>query len=330
MEFLARPAAAAVLALAAGATLAVQPVTAPVPPVVAAAVEMVALPSWLGWVSDGTDVLTAQIGAIANGLRDEIENPVPILTVAVRNQIGNAQTAGSALVDTVQVLATGLVSVPELLLNAAFDVIANPLAIPAVLIGLVSTVLSTATAAVGPLGAAVVSVVNNTVNRAVGVAGAVAGNLAPIGAALFNVPVAIGNALVSAAAAVVGSLVTLNPFSVIGAVGDGLVGVEAASFNAAAGVATAVGNLRSAVRVAMAYPLPAAALPAAAKSAAAQTVPAAASRSAARPVQAPRSDVLRLPSAAAKAAQPAAAGTATTRRTPDRPAKAAAARAARS
>jgi len=227
---------------------------------VAAAVELAALPSWLGWVDDGTALLTAQIGALANGLINEIEDPLPIAATVLRNQVFNAQDLGSALVTSAQVVLSGLVSVPDLLLNAAFDVIANPLSIPAVLTGLVADLIGTAGAAVAPLGSALTSFAEDTVTRAVGAFNAVVAGSAPIGAALLNLPFAVGTAIVDAVLGVAGSLATLNPLNVISAAGDGLVDVEAATFNAVAAVAAAAGNLRSNVRAALAYPLPAAAL----------------------------------------------------------------------
>lgn len=266
--------------LAAAGALAIVPVTAPAGPprVVSAPIAMAALPSWLQWVDDGTDLLAAQIAAIANGIQNELEDPLPIATTVLTNQVINVQDVGGALVTSAQVALTGLVSVPDLLLNAVFDAIANPLGIPLILAGLVADVVNTATAAVAPLGAVLTDLVTTTVTRAFGAGNAVLANLGPIGAALIGVPVAIGTAIVNAGVAVAGSVLTLNPFAVIGAIGDGLVDVEAASFNSVAAVAAAAGDLRSDVRTALAFPRPAAAVPAsagpvAARAAAAQVVP---------------------------------------------------------
>lgn len=252
--------AVGIAALVAG-TVAVGPTATPSAPpaVVTSAVHLAALPSWLQWVDNGTIVLSAQIAAIANGLQNELDDPVPIVSAILRNQVFTIQNVGGALITATQVLTTGLISVPQLLLNGFFDVIANPLAIPAVLTGLVTTVVNTVNAAVTPVSAALGTVVSQTVSRAVGVFNVLTANLGAIGGALINVPVAIVNAIGAAALGVVGSLATLNPLDVVGAVGDGLVGIETATFNSAAGVATAVGNTRQAVRAAVSYPLPAAA-----------------------------------------------------------------------
>lgn len=250
--------------LLAGVVSAVNPTPA-APPVTAPAIELAALPSWLRWVNDGTDALTAQIAAIAAGVQNEIEDPVPIIATIVGNQIINAQDLGSALVTSTQVVLTALARIPDLLLNAAFDVIANPLSLPGVLTRLLGTVVNTANAAITPVRAALTSLLNTTTARIIGVTKALAGNVGAIGTALANVPVAIGTAIVNAAVAVAGSVFSLNPFNVIGAAGEGLVEIEVATFNAAGRVGRAVGNLRSAVRAAVAYPLPAASVPAPAR-----------------------------------------------------------------
>lgn len=223
-------------------------------------IELAALPSWLQWVDNGTALLSAQIAAVANLVQNEIDDPLPIAATVAQNQIINAQNLGTAALNSAQVLVTGLVRVPDLLLNAVFDAIANPLSIPLILSGLVTTFINTATGAVTPLVSALTSLVTTTVTRAFGAGNAVIANVVPIGAALIGVPIAIGNAVIGAAAAVVGSVLTLNPFNVIGAVGDGLVGIEAAAANSVIGVAAAVGKLRSDVRSAIAYPRPAAAV----------------------------------------------------------------------
>lgn len=262
MYVIARPLVAVGAAAMAAAAVA-GPVAQSAPPPgatgIAMAVELAALPSWLGWVDDGTALVTAQIAAIANGLVNEIGDPLPIAATVLRNQFFNAQDLGSALVTSAQVVLSGLVSVPDLLLNAVFDAVANPLSIPAVLTGLVADLIGTAGAAVAPLGSALTSLFEDTVTRAVGAFNAIVGGSAPIGAALINLPLAIGGAVVDATLGVVGSLATLNPLNVISAAGDGLVDIEAATFNAVASVAAAAGNLRSNVRAALAYPLPAAA-----------------------------------------------------------------------
>lgn len=253
----------------AGTIVTAAPVVTPLPSapaVVSAPVDLAVLPSWLQWVNNGTTVLSAQIAAIAGGLQNELDNPVPIVSAILRNQVFNIQDVGGALITAAQVLTTGLVGVPQLLLNGFFDIVANPLNIPAVLTGLVTTVINTVNAAITPVSAAVTSLVSATVSRAVGVFTVTTANLGAIGAAVLNVPVAIANAIGAAALGVVGSLATLNPLNVIGAVGDAVVSVEAAAFNSAAGVATAVGNLRQAIRAAVSYPLPAAAVHVAAQS----------------------------------------------------------------
>lgn len=219
-------------------------------------IELVALPSWLQWVDDGTAALTAQIGAIAGGLQNELDNPVPIISAVLRNQVFNVQDVGGALITSAQVLASAVVSVPALLLNAVFDAVSNPLNIPVILAALVADVITTANAAVAPVTAALTGLATETFTRAVGVVNAVIGNLAPIGAAVINVPVAVANAIGAAALGVVGSVLTLNPLNVVGAIGDGLVDIETTSFNAVAAVGTAVGNLREAVAAAVSFPLP--------------------------------------------------------------------------
>ena len=246
------------------------------PAEVSAAVELAALPSWLQWVNNGTTVLSAQIAAIAGGLQNELDNPAPIVSALLRNQVFNVQNVGGALITAAQVLTTGLISVPQLLLNGFFDIIANPLNTPAVITGLVTTVVNTVNAAITPVSAAVTALVSATVSRAVGVFTVMTANLGAIGGAVLNVPVAVANAIGAAALGVVGSLATLNPLNVIGAVGDGAVTIEAAVFNSAAGVATAVGNLRQAIRAAVSYPLPAAAVPVAAQAVSAKAAAAAA------------------------------------------------------
>lgn len=282
-----RPWTAAGVALLAAGTVAVGPAPAaePVPTVAGAAIELAALPSWLQWVSNGTNLLNAQIAAIANGIQNEIDDPVPILTTVLRNQIVNAQDVGGAAVTAAQVVITGLVSAPNLALNAVFDALANPLAIPAILAGLVSNVVNIATSAVAPLASALTSLASNTITRAIGAANAVIANLAGIGGSLIGVPVAIGNALVGAAAAVVGSVLTLNPLNVISTVGDSLVNIEAASVNSVAAVLGAVNDLRADVRTAIAYPLPAAARPASSGAARSPSGPAERSRPAAKQVR---------------------------------------------
>ena len=282
-----RPWNAAGVALLAAGTVAVGPAPAaePVPTVAGAAIELAALPSWLQWVSNGTNLLNAQIAAIANGIQNEIDDPVPILTTVLRNQIVNAQDVGGAAVTAAQVVITGLVSAPNLALNAVFDALANPLAIPAILAGLVSNVVNIATSAVAPLASALTSLASNTITRAIGAANAVIANLAGIGGSLIGVPVAIGNALVGAAAAVVGSVLTLNPLNVISTVGDSLVNIEAASVNSVAAVLGAVNDLRADVRTAIAYPLPAAARPASSGAARSPSGPAERSRPAAKQVR---------------------------------------------
>ena len=252
------------VALLAAGTVAVGPAPAaePVPTVAGAAIELAALPSWLQWVSNGTNLLNAQIAAIANGIQNEIDDPVPILSTVLRNQIVNAQDVGDAAVIAAQVVISGLVSAPNLVLNAVFDALANPLAIPAILTGLVGNVVNIATSAVAPLASALTALASNTITRAIGAANALVANLAGIGGSLIGVPVAIGNALVGAAAAVVGSVLTLNPLNVISTVGDSLVNIEAASVNSVAAVLGAVSDLRADVRTAIAYPLPAASRPA--------------------------------------------------------------------
>lgn len=270
MHAAARPWAAAGVALVAAGAIAVGPAPSaePLPRTVAgAAIELSALPSWLQWVSTGTTVLNAQIAAIANVIQNEIDEPVPILSTIARNLIVDAQDVGGAGVTAAQVVISGLVSAPNLLLNAAFDAIANPLAIPAILAGLVSNVVSVATSAITPVTAALSTLVSTTLTRAIGVANAVIANLGSIGGALIGVPVAIGNALVGAAVSVAGSVLTLNPFNVISAAGDAVVNVEAVSVNSVATVFGAVGKLRADVRAAVAFPLPAAALPAAPRAA---------------------------------------------------------------
>ena len=282
-----RPWTAAGVALLAAGTVAVGPAPAaePVPTVAGAAIELAALPSWLQWVSNGTNLLNAQIAAIANGIQNEIDDPVPILSTVLRNQIVNAQDVGGAAVTAAQVVITGLVSAPNLALNAVFDALANPLAIPAILAGLVSNVVNIATSAVAPLASALTSLASNTITRAIGAANAVIANLAGIGGSLIGVPVAIGNALVGAAAAVVGSVLTLNPLNVISTVGDSLVNIEAASVNSVAAVLGAVNDLRADVRTAIAYPLPAAARPASSGAARSPSGPAERSRPAAKQVR---------------------------------------------
>jgi len=266
MHVTVRPWVTASAALVVAGTVAAGPVPGtgrPPATVAVPAVELVALPSWLQWVNNGTAALTAQIAAIANGLQNELDNPLPIAGAILRNQLINVSDVGGALITSAQVLTTALVGVPQLLLNAVFDAIANPLSIPAILTGLVGTVVSTATAAVTPVTAALTGLAATTLTRAVGVFNAAVAAIGPISAALVNVPFAVGGAAVAAASGVVGSLLTLNPFTVIGAVGDGLVTLETASFSAAAGVVAAVGNLRQAVRAAVSYPLPAASVTAA-------------------------------------------------------------------
>jgi len=268
MHLAVRPWAAATVALVAVGTVAPAPAAeVTVPTVAGAAIELAALPSWLQWVSNGTTVLNAQIAAIANAVQNEIDEPVPILSTIARNLIVDAQDVGDAGVTAAQVVITGLVSAPNLLLNAVFDAIANPLAIPAILVGLVNTVINTVTSATSPVVAALTSLASTTVTRAIGAVNAVIANLGSIGGALIGVPVAIGNALVGAAVSVAGSVLTLNPFNVISAVGDAVVNVEAVSVNSVAAVFSAVSKLRADVRAAVAFPLPAAALPAAARAA---------------------------------------------------------------
>lgn len=265
MHVIARPLAVSCAALLVGGAvvqgpLASQVASTPAPPsVVAAAVELAALPTWLQWVDSGTAALTAQIAAIAGGLENELDDPVPIISALLRNQVINVQDVGGALITSAQVLATGLVSVPEVLLNAVFDIIANPLNIPAVLTGILTTVINTANAAITPVTAALTSLATTTFTRAVGVFNAVLANAGAIGGALINVPIAVGTAIVNAALGVVGSVVSLNPLNVIGAVGDGLVSIETTAFNSVAAVSAAVGTLRQAVRAAVSFPLPAAA-----------------------------------------------------------------------
>ena len=220
------------------------------------AVELAVLPSWLQWVDDGTTALTAQIAAIAGGLQSELDNPVPIVSAVLRNQVFNVQDVGGALITSAQVLASAAVSVPALLLNAVFDAVSNPLSIPTILTALVADVIITANAAVAPVTAALSALATETFTRAVGVVNAVIANAAPIAGAVINVPVAIANAIGAAALGVAGSVLTLNPLNVVGAIGDGLVDIETTSFNAVAAVGTAVGNLREAVAAAVSFPLP--------------------------------------------------------------------------
>jgi hypothetical protein len=266
MHVITRPLAISCAALLVGGAVVQGPLTTPVaslpapPSVVAAAVELAALPTWLQWVNSGTAALTAQIAAIAGGLEDELDDPVPIISALLRNQVINVQDVGGALITSAQVLATGLVSVPQVLLNAVSDIIANPLNIPAVLTGIITTVINTANAAITPVTAALTSLATTTFTRAVGVVNAVLANAGAIGGALINVPIAIGTAIVNAALGVVGSVISLNPLNVIGAVGDGLVSIETTAFNSVAAVSAAAGTLRQAVRVAVSFPLPAAAV----------------------------------------------------------------------
>lgn len=266
MHVITRPLAISCAALLVGGAIMQGPLTSPVasipagPSVVGAAVELAALPTWLQWVNSGTAALTAQIAAIAGGLENELDDPVPIISALLRNQVINVQDVGGALITSAQVLATGLVSVPQVLLNAVSDIIANPLNIPAVLTGIIATVINTANAAIIPVTAALTALATTTITRAVGVFNAVLGNAGAIGGALINVPIAIGTAIVNAALGVVGSVVTLNPLNVIGAVGDGLVSIETTAFNSVAAVSAAAGTLRQAVRVAVSFPLPAAAV----------------------------------------------------------------------
>lgn len=222
----------------------------------APAVELAALPSWLQWVDDGTTALTAQIAAIAGGLQSELDNPVPIVSAVLRNQVFNVQDVGGALITSAQVLASAAVGVPALLLNAVFDAVSNPLSIPVILTALVADVINTANAAVAPVTAALSALATETFTRAVGVVNAVIANAAPIAGAVINVPVAIANAIGAAALGVAGSVLSLNPLNVVGAIGDGLVDIETTSFNAVAAVGTAVGNLREAVAAAVSFPLP--------------------------------------------------------------------------
>lgn len=282
MHVITRPLVTSCAAMLVGGALMQGPLSNPVaslpapPSVVAAAVELAALPTWLQWVNSGTAALTAQIAAVAGGLENELDDPVPIISALLRNQVINVQDIGGALITSAQVLTTGLVSVPQVLLNAVFDIIANPLNIPAVLTGIIATVINTANAAITPVTAALTSLATTTFTRAVGVFNAVLANAGAIGGALLNVPIAIGTAIVNAALGVVGSVVTLNPLNVIGAVGDGLVSIETTAFNSVAAVSAAAGTLRQAVRVAVSYPLPAVAVRA--------VRPAAASNDAAQPV----------------------------------------------
>lgn len=248
------------LLLAGAVTLA--PVTVPAvapPTVVVSAIELAALPTWLQWVDNGTTALGAQVAAVVGGVQNELQHPVPILGAMLRNQLINAQNVGGALVNSAQALAGALVSLPQQLVNAAVSAITNPLTIPVVLPVMWGAVVAAATALIDPIGKALATLATTTFGRATGVFNAVVANIGPIVGALINIPGAIGGAVLASALSVAGSVASLNPFNVIGAVGDGLVNVETAAFNAAAGAATAVGNMRRAVTAAVSYPLPAAA-----------------------------------------------------------------------
>ena len=296
MHVIIRPLAISCAALLVGGAVVQGPLATPVvslpapPSVVSAAVELAALPTWLQWVNSGTAALSAQIAAIAGGLENELDDPVPIISALLRNQVINIQDVGGALITSAQVLATGVVSVPQLLLNAVVDIIANPLNIPAVLTGIIATVINTANAAITPVTAALTSLATTTFTRAVGVFNAVLANAGAIGGALLNVPIAIGTAIVNAALGVVGSVVTLNPLNVIGAVGDGLVSIETTAFNSVAAVSAAAGTLRQAVRAAVSFPLPAAAVRAVRPAAAVQEAasPSALQADSAAPTEQPR------------------------------------------
>lgn len=318
-----RTATAAVIAVAGVLTLSPLPVSdTSVRLLHAPAVELAALPSWLQWVDDGTAALTAQVAAIAGGLQNELDNPVPIVSAILRNQVFNVQDVGGALITSAQVLASAVVGIPDLLLNAAFDAVSNPLSIPVILTALVTDVINTANAAVAPVAAALTALATETFTRAVGVVNAVIANAAPIGAAVINVPVAIANAVGAAAFGVAGSFLTLNPFNVIGAIGDGVVDIETTSFNAVAAVGVSVGNLRQAVATAVSYPLPPVAAASVPKAAAAQVIaPAgtpirahrtAQSTAAAHPSSAPATPA-RAGAAVKKTAKAAAAATASRR-----------------
>lgn len=296
MHLITRPLAISCAALLVGGAVVQGPLTTPVaslpapPSVVAAAVELAALPTWLQWVNSGTAALSAQIAAIAGGLENELDDPVPIISALLRNQVINVQDVGGALITSAQVLATGVVSVPQLLLNAVFDIIANPLNIPAVLTGILATAINTANAAITPVTAALTTLATRTFTRAVGVFNAALANAGTIGGALINVPIAIGNAIINAALGVVGSVVSLNPLNVIGAVGDGLVSIETTAFNSVAAVSAAAGTLRQAVRAAVSFPLPAAAVRAVRPAAAVQEAasPSALQADSAAPTEQPR------------------------------------------
>mgnify|MGYP003608901616 CR=1 FL=1 len=252
-------AAVGVPVLIAGA-VALAPVTVPAaapPTIVVPAIELAALPTWLQWVDTGTTALGAQVAAVVGGVQNEVQHPVPILGAMVRNQLINAQNVGGALVNSAQALAGALVSLPQQLVNAALGAITNPLTIPVVLPVMWGAVVSAATAVLDPIRVALTNLATTTFGRATGVFNAVVANIGPIVGALINIPTAVGGAVLASALSVAGSVVSLNPFNVIGAVGDGLVNVETTAFNAAAGVATAVGNMRRAVAAAVAYPLPA-------------------------------------------------------------------------
>jgi hypothetical protein len=298
MHVITRPLALSCAALLVGGVVVHGPPTTPVasipvpPSVVVTAVELAALPTWLQWVNAGTAALTAQIAAIAGGLENELDDPVPIISALLRNQVINVQDVGGALITSAQVLTTGLVSVPQVLLNAVFDIIANPLNIPAVITGIFATVINTANAAITPVTAALTSLATTTFTRAVGVFNAVLANAGAIGGALINVPIAIGTAAVNAALGVVGSVVTLNPLNVIDAVGDGLVSIETTAFNSVAAVSATAGTLRQAVRTAVSFPLPAAAVRAVRPASASATVasPSAAQLDSSVSVEQPRAE----------------------------------------
>lgn len=102
------PAGAALMVSA--TVLAATPVTpvtpsAPPAPVVAHAVELAALPTWLQWIDNGSAAIGAQIAAVAAGVQNELAHPLPIVPIIGRNLIKNLTDLSTAAGTAAQTLS---------------------------------------------------------------------------------------------------------------------------------------------------------------------------------------------------------------------------------
>lgn len=251
----ARPLTTVGVALLGAGAIAVSPVAPPMPGALRVASPDVALTQLPSWITEGAANIAAQVGDIGGLLGSEIANPLPILNTVVHNQIFNALGLGSALVDSGTTLVQGLVLAPVAVANAIVAAIENPTQIPAILAQLSETFIDLAAGVVTPVVGTLTDIATTTVDRAIGVVTAVVANTVPILNSFVNIPVAIGTQLLASGSAVIAALATLNPITVINAVGQGFVDVEETTFDAFAGVVNAFGDLRGDVLDALDSPV---------------------------------------------------------------------------